>query len=138
MSAFEVDGIAYNITSTMDMTVEVVAKDGGYSGDVAIPEEITYNEKNYTVKGIHNAGYNSLTEGVFFNCTKVTSVSLPNTLTYIGSYAFAYCKGLTSIMIPNNVASIGSGAFVGCDNLTAITIPDCVTNIGGYAFEGCI
>lgn len=46
LSAFEMDGIAYEITSSTGMTVQVVSKSGGYSGEVVIPEEVTYNEKN--------------------------------------------------------------------------------------------
>jgi len=47
------------------------------------------------------------------------------------------CSGLTSITIPNSVTSIGGGAFWGCSGLTSITIPNSVTSIGGWAFSGC-
>jgi len=47
------------------------------------------------------------------------------------------CSGLTSITIGNGVTSIGSGAFNGCSGLTSITIPDSITSIGNYAFSGC-
>ena len=55
----------------------------------------------------------------------------------IGEYAFYDCTGLTSITIPNSVTSIGEGTFSHCTGLTSITIPNSVTNIGEYAFSYC-
>ena len=67
----------------------------------------------------------------------MTSVTIPNSVTSIGEYAFCYCGSLTSVTIPNSVTSIGKGAFEGCSGLTSVTIPNSVTSIGGYAFEYC-
>ena len=50
---------------------------------------------------------------------------------------FRNCSGLTSITIPNSVTSIGDDAFLGCSGLTSITIPNSVTSIGNHAFESC-
>ena len=44
-------------------------------------------------------------------CTSLTSVTIPNSVTSIGDYAFDDCTSLTSVTIPNSVTSIGSGAF---------------------------
>ena len=59
---------------------------------------------------------------------------IPNSVTTIGSEAFAYCRGLTSITIPNSVTTIDYGAFSGCTGLASITIPNSVTSIGESAF----
>ena len=53
-------------------------------------------------------------------------------------FSFKNCTSLTNINIPNSVTSIESNAFSSCTSLTSIIIPDGVTNIGGYAFNGCM
>ena len=67
----------------------------------------------------------------------LTFVTMPNSITSIGNYAFYYCSSLTSITIPNSVTSIGEDAFYYCSSLTSITIPNSVTSIGNYAFYYC-
>ena len=64
-------------------------------------------------------------------------VSIPETVTSIGDYAFARCESLRQIVIPNSVTSIGKGAFRACCSLRQIVIPDSVTSIGDDAFIGC-
>ena len=75
--------------------------------------------------------------GAFYNCRRLTSITIPDGVTSIGTYAFYNCWSLTSIEIPDSVTSIGSFAFSGCSGLMNITIPDSVTSIGSYAFYGC-
>ena len=58
-------------------------------------------------------------------------------MTSIGGSAFFDCSSLTSITIPNSVTSIGYSAFWGCSSLASVTIPNSVTKIGEYAFYGC-
>ena len=62
---------------------------------------------------------------------------LPNTITKIGSYAFAYCNGLLEVVIPDSVTVIGSGAFTGCENLEKAILPKNLTDLGAAAFNGC-
>ena len=57
---------------------------------------------------------------------------------FIGDWAFWDCSSLTSINIPNSVTSIGEWAFMQCSSLTSINIPNSVTSIKPYAFQGCI
>ena len=75
----------------------------------------------------------------FAYCSKLTSITIPedSKLTSIGDEAFYGCSRLTSITIPEGVTSIGDEAFRGCSSLTTITIPEGVTSIGAYAFSGC-
>ena len=68
---------------------------------------------------------------------KLTSVTIGNNVTSIGSSAFNSCSGLTSIMIPDSVTSIGSSAFKDCSSLTSATIGNSVTGISESAFRDC-
>ena len=77
----KIDGIYYNFSG--NEAIVTYRKSTDYSGDVVIPESVTYNGKTYSV-------------------------------TSIGNFAFSKCINLTSITIPNSVTSIGSNAFFGC------------------------
>ena len=73
----------------------------------------------------------------FYQCSSITSVTIPNSVTEIGERAFEYCESLTSVTIPDSVTTIGYGAFRYCESLTSVTIPDSVTEIGEWAFYNC-
>lgn len=73
----------------------------------------------------------------FENCSAIIQIQLNENLEHIGSSAFEDCTGLTSVTIGNSVTSIGYGAFYNCSSLTSIVIPDSVTSIGQSAFYGC-
>ena len=121
--------------STTPLTASVVdcSTDASVVTEAVVPEKIKHNDKVYIVTTI--AGGSSST-GAFYNCTNLTSIELPQTVTIIESYAFAG-TGLTSIEIPNSVTSIGGFAFHNCKGLTSIEIPNSVTSIGSSAFYNC-
>ena len=128
---FLVNGIYYNITSEEDKTVEVTFSYylNGYTGNVTIPESVTYKGITYSVTNISN--------NAFSFCSGLTSITIGNSVTSIGDEAFSGCSGLTSIVIPNGVTSIGDWAFNACSALTSIVIPNGVTSIGDWAFSYC-
>lgn len=72
-----------------------------------------------------------------FRYSSVTSVTIPDSVTFISDSAFAYCFNLTNISIPNSVTSIGFSAFGGCTKLESITLPSSLRSISEALFSGC-
>ena len=145
---FMVDGICYNILSEDDRTVEVAESPYGYSGEVVIPAEVTYDGRTYQVTTIGDYAFNdcdaltsvsmpevtTISEWAFRYCSALISVSMPKAI-MIGEGAFNFCSALTSVSMPE-VTTIGNSAFSGCFDLTSIEMPS-VTTIGDYAFNYC-
>ena len=123
----EVDGILYYIV-TKGKVAEVRAK-RGYSGNIVIPSEIEYDGIKCVV--------NSIGKQTFWNCTELTSITIPNSVKKIETSAFYGCSSLTSITIPESVVKIGDNAFWGCSGLTSLVIPNSVKEIGTHSFHGC-
>ena len=99
---FTVDGIYYRIGE--NFTVSVIK--GYYSGDIVIPEIVSYNGVTYSVT--------SIDEKAFRWCTDITSVIIPNSVTSLGQRAFEGCKNLLFVTIPNSVTYIDESAFNEC------------------------
>ena len=126
-------------------------------GNVIIPKTFRYNGRKYKIKTISRDAFqncNKLTsvtipssvteieeyynsDGAFRNCTSLELVTIEAGIEKIGHYAFKECTSLKTINIPNSVISIGDSAFSGCTALTSIDIPDSVTNLGSSVFWGC-
>ncbi|MBO5698669.1 MAG: leucine-rich repeat protein [Bacteroidaceae bacterium] len=95
------------------------------------------NETNLTLPETYKGQDYSIADKAFYQCSKLTSVTIPNSVDSIGNSAFYYCSNLYSVTIPYSVVSIGNRAFYGCSKLTYVNIPNSVTNIGTSAFNGC-
>lgn len=74
---------------------------------------------------------------VFWREMYITEASLPDSVQYIGNYAFYECGQLASVTFGSGLVSIGEGAFRGCYSLASVTIPANVTYIGADAFWYC-
>lgn len=83
------------------------------------------------------AGGTSIKSSAFKNCTSLTEIVLPESLTSIGSSAFKNCASLVSVTIPDSVTSIEYATFEGCVSLTSFTLPENVKKIDSCAFEDC-
>jgi hypothetical protein len=118
----------------------------GLKKEVSIPPNIQnnpvtsiggFNDKTNITKVTIPNSVTNIGSKAFADCTGLTNINIPNSVTSIGSKAFANCTGLTNINIPNSVNSIGNEAFSRCSKLTNVIIPDSVTSIGYEAFADC-
>jgi hypothetical protein len=125
----EIDGIYYNFNGD---EAQVTSKKlpSTYTGEVVIPESVTYEGKTYSVT--------SIGEAAFYACSDdFVSVDISNKVTSIGKSAFYYCNGLTSITVPNSVKTIQDQAFQNCRNLKTVTMGNAVEYIGSSCFVRC-
>ena len=133
-------------------TAKVLPKNGGYKGNIIIPETVVYNKLTYRVTSIGESafewceslksiiipdGVTYIGERAFYQCSSLFNVTIPNSVTIIGQRAFENCKKLSSVIIPEGVKSIGDFTFSWCFALTEIVIPNSVKSIGYEAFEFC-
>ena len=126
------DGILkYTITSPENLEVKCDGFTDAHKNDesVVIPETVKYNKKNYTVVLIRNLA--------FWNCSGLTSINIPSSVTSIGDNAFEKCSSLTSLVIPSSIYSIPDYAFYDCTKLISIKFPLEIKSIGNSAFQGC-
>ena len=82
-------------------------------------------------------GVTSIGTQSFYDCTLLKSANIPESVTSFGTTVFQGCSSLVSINIPSGVKKIDSNVFTNCSSLPSIEIPASVTNIGYAAFSGC-
>lgn len=129
--------MSFQVVSETDKTCQVgTGSDAAIStsttGTITIPTTVN----GYTVIGI--------ADRAFKDCSGLTKVVIPNTVTYIGTMnfesamgAFHGCTGITSFDIPSSVVTIGRGAFSHCTKIIVFTMPESVKYLGSNAFDGC-
>ena len=141
-------GIKYKLYPSR--TAEVLKNN--YSGDIVIPETVTYNNITYKVTSLGESCFEgcsnltsinlpsditSLGTACFSSCGSLTSINLPSSITSLGSYCFSGCSSLTSISLPSGITSLGERFFSGCSSLTSISLPSGITSLGDWCFDGC-
>ncbi len=102
----------------------------------SIGDEVFYGCSSLTEINIPD-GVTSIGKSAFYGCSGLTEINIPDGVTSIENQVFYECSSLIKIYIPNGVTSIGDEVFCGCKNLTEISIPDGVTSIGEGAFSDC-
>ena len=123
---FEVNQITYVVPDISKN--EIAITDCKATDKVIIPETITYNETEYTVKAIY--------EDAFYY-SDATSIELPNSIDSIGKHVFSSSKSLTSIKLPEKLKYLGRDAFSACSELLSIELPETLTGIPENAFFTC-
>ena len=131
-SEFTVGDLIYRVNDDQ-VSVTVIGHVDGYeaTGDLIIPESVSYGGHDYVVTTIG--------ESAFLYCFYLTNLSIPNTVTTIEASAFAYCQGFTGdLVIPNSVTTVGYGSFQYCSGYNGdLIIGSAVTTIEDYAFNSC-
>lgn len=112
--SFCVDGIYYSKNGSNASVTYETSSYNSYSGDIVIPEYVTYSGISYRVTAIDARA--------FSDCSNLTSVFIPNSVISIGMLAFTSCSSLTSISIPSSVSFIYPDAFFYCQQLRNITV----------------
>ncbi len=137
----------FNFEFTPDNTAVIVKRYNGTAADVTIPSRS--QGKPVTEIGraaFYGSSVTSVTipdsvtfisDAAFENCSSLTNISIPNSVTSIGFSAFSSCTSLKSITLPSSLSSISEALFFGCSQLTTIHIPDSVSSIRPYAFYNC-
>ena len=120
----------YQYQVQQDGTVMITKYYDDGTTNIVIPSEIDG-------KKVTSIGWNEYSRSVFNDCTNLTDVTIPDTVTTIGCSAFESCNSLTNITIPDSVTRIGLLAFACCNNLSSVTIPSSVTNIERSTFSSC-
>lgn len=128
---FTVGGLGYNVLSEVTKTTSV-ADCSGATGDVSIPSTVTLGGTSYTVTEIAAQAFYE---------TKISSLTIPESVEKIGNSAFAKCASLKSVNYnavncPSAGESSALSAFSGCDALQSVTIGEEVTVIPPYIFSG--
>ena len=117
----------------------VLGEDGTMtiSGTGAMCDEETpwWEFRSQINRVVIESGVTTVGSNTFNNCDNLTAVELPDTLTAIGDYAFAW-SNVAEITIPDGVVTIGAGAFWET-KIVDVVIPDSVTTIGESAFRYC-
>lgn len=129
---FTVGDLNYRVNDD-NVSVTVTGHVNGYdaTGDLIIPESVSYEDHDYAVTVIGNSA--------FLYCFYLTSLTIPNSVTTIEEGAFAYCSGFTGdLVIPNSVVTIEPSAFFTCYSFDGdLVIGNSVKTIGDFAFNDC-
>jgi len=97
---------------------------------------VKVNDKTATALTVH-ADTRVIAPNAAYECTKLTSLTIPDSVVTVEARAFGKCSSLTELTIGAGVKEIGERAFVSCKKLGTVAFGGAVEHIGLYAFGGC-
>ena len=135
-----IGGIRYLLKNGETNEAYVDIQPESLSGEVVIPDKVTYKDTEYTVTTIMGEIWNQ--PGGFHICgaftkTQVTKVTLPASITNINNFAFQETQNLQEVVLNEGITEFGTAAFRDCPELTTINIPSTLITLGGGMFQGC-
>ena len=95
---FEYDGIYYNITDETERTVEVIAGENSYYGEVIIPSSVQYYGDSYRVTAVG--------KDAFKGCAELTGITIPGSVITVGVGAFYDCTGLKEVYLEDGIQEL--------------------------------
>lgn len=133
----EVDGVYYGffgtrrayVTHPGEWSIVDAQPAAAYTGEIIIPETITYNGRTYTVV--------SVGASAFAGCDGLTAVQLPSSVRAISGCAFLGCTSLRQVSVPATIQAFSSCAFMGCTSLQQVTLPRHTEMIESLALYCC-
>ena len=126
-----------NVTWSLNTTTGVLTVSGtGAVNDYSHSSNLSPLKGDTRVKSlVVEQGVTTIGNYFLYQCTNLTSVSLPDSLQSIGNGAFSRCA-LNSLSLPDSLSFIGRDAFNGNNGITSLQTPMGLKDIGGAAFRG--
>ena len=105
-------------------------------GVLYVGKHLLAGQKNIIKSFAVKEGTITIATAAFYSAS-LTGITIPDSVSYIGSVAFSDCRSLTSVVLPEGITRIESNTFYCCMNLRSIEIPDSVEVIEYGAFRAC-
>ena len=127
-----------NLTWSFDEATGTLTISGeGDMYDFPFDDSEWFDLKSEIVNVVIEDGVTSIGDSAFELFVNLKSITIPESVTAIGAYAFDECDSLTKIVLHDGITKIGDGAFSNCDYLDTVVIPGTVTDFGGDVFIDC-
>lgn len=132
------DGILFNHDRTELILYPSAKTDPSYT----VPETCTKLESyafmgNQYLEQIDISSVQEMGEDVFYYCTSLQEMTIPDGITELGGSMFGNCRSLKKITLPEGITNLGSGCFYNCVMLEEIQLPESLTGMNDYAFFNC-